>query len=102
MGRWPQGTKPRWDKLLRELWVGPVLVKQFRVPASNQDRILTAFQEQGWPPAIENPLVDDGDLDGVSQLQFTIRRLNGCQHRPIIHFFGNGTGAVVGWRFKQP
>ena len=98
--KWSIGTVPRWDTRLRELWVGPVLVKRLRVPAANQDRILTAFQAQGWPAVIDNPLRPDGDRDAVSQLQFTIRRLKGCQRERVIRFFGNGTGAVIGWRFE--
>jgi len=90
--------KPRWDPLLRELWIGSALVKRFRVPARNQELILTAFQEQGWPSVIDDPLPRSEHVDSPSRLSFTIRRLNGRQKRKLMHFFGTGTGAAIGWR----
>jgi hypothetical protein len=48
--------RPRWDKHLRELWLGPHLIKWFRVPAPDQERILDAFEEEGWPASIDDPL----------------------------------------------
>ena len=47
---------PRWDKKLRELWCGEVLVKRFAVPADSQEIILDAFQLEGWPGCIDDPL----------------------------------------------
>jgi hypothetical protein len=32
------------------------VVKEFKLPAPNQETILTAFQEEGWPPRIDDPL----------------------------------------------
>ena len=48
-GRFPHDTKPVWENRKRELWVGKLLIKRFRVPADNQEAILAAFQEEGWP-----------------------------------------------------
>jgi hypothetical protein len=84
--------------LLRELWVGDVLVKRFRVPAPNQERILVSFQEQGWRKVIDDPLPVCEKIDGAARLQFTIKRLNRCQKRKVIEFFGIGTGTAIGWR----
>src|SRR5207253_348158 len=44
---------PRWDRNSRTLYVGDDVVKRFHVPAGNQDVILTAFQEEGWPSCID-------------------------------------------------
>ena len=46
---------PEWDKERQELRVGGLVVKQFKVPAPNQEMILAAFQEEGWPPRIDDP-----------------------------------------------
>ena len=43
--------------------VGDRVVKQFRVPAGNQELILAAFEEMGWPPHIDDPLPPVHDLD---------------------------------------
>ena len=39
---------------------GSVLVKEFLVPAGNQELILTAFQEQEWSRCIDDPLCTRG------------------------------------------
>ena len=36
--------------------VGSQIVKQYRVPSLSQEAILDAFEEEGWPPAIDDPL----------------------------------------------
>ncbi len=41
-------VKPLWDPTLRELRVGEILVKRYRVPAKTQELILNAFQEEDW------------------------------------------------------
>jgi hypothetical protein len=74
-----------------------VLVKRFRVPARNQELILTAFEEPRWPSVIDDPLPRSEHVDSPPRLSFTIRRLNGRQKRKIVHFFGTGTGAAIGW-----
>src|SRR6185295_1395039 len=40
--------KPRWDATRRELSMAGLLVKRFRVPARNQETILSVFEEEGW------------------------------------------------------
>jgi hypothetical protein len=40
---------PQWDKERQELRVGELVVKQFKVPAPNQEMILASFEEEGWP-----------------------------------------------------
>src|SRR6185295_2235807 len=41
-------AKPQWDPARRELSFGGQMVKQFHVPARNQELILSAFQRQDW------------------------------------------------------
>jgi hypothetical protein len=51
----PSG-QPAWDPARRELRWGDRLVKRFAVPALLQEVILAAFEEDGWPPRIDDPL----------------------------------------------
>ncbi len=89
--------KPRWDRQLRQLWVGKMLVKSFRVPAGNQEVILAAFQEQGWPPRIDDPLPRKECIDPKDRLRASIRRLNRGQLRALLRFRGDGTGKGLRW-----
>jgi hypothetical protein len=88
---------PRWDEQFRELrWQGE-LVKQFRLPAPNQEAILAALEEEGWPIRIDDPLPHLPDLDPQQRLHDTIKKLNLHQHRRLIRFRGDGTGKGIRW-----
>ena len=68
----------------------------------NQETILAAFQEEGWPNCIDDPLPPKGDLSPQRRLHDTIKALN-RKHRqkpPLIHFLGNGTGKNVVWELR--
>ncbi len=100
----PQGNglAPSWDARRRELRLSRKLLKRFRVPAPNQEAILAAFQEEGWPNCIDDPLPPKGDLSPQRRLHDTIKALN-RKHRqrpPLIHFLGNGTGKNVVWELR--
>ena len=41
---------PHWDAELRELSADGRLIKRYRTRAANQEAVLTAFEEEGWPP----------------------------------------------------
>jgi hypothetical protein len=88
---------PRWDGDLRALWLGHDLVKQFHQQAPNQELILAAFQEEGWPARIDDPLPPRGDRDPVQCLHDTINRLNRHQHQPLLRFHGDGSSRGVRW-----
>ena len=90
---------PRWDMLRRELFVDGQVVKRFRVPAPNQIAVLAAFQEEGWPPRVFDPLPPDGDQEPKQRLRETIRALNQHQRPPTLRFFGDGTGQGVLWEW---
>jgi hypothetical protein len=90
-------AKPRWDPPLRQLWLGKELVKWFRVPAGNQELILAAFHEQGWPAHIDDPLPHMPGIDPKERLHAALRRLNGRQLRRLLRFRGDGTGRGVCW-----
>jgi hypothetical protein len=92
-------TKPLWDRDRQQLRVGKVIVKQFKVPAANQESVLAAFQEEDWPPRIDDPLSPQADQDPKRRLHDTINSLNRNQKHPLIRFLGDGSGQGVRWEF---
>jgi hypothetical protein len=92
---------PRWDAARRELRWGAKLVKRFREPALNQELILAAFEEEGWPPHLDDPLPSNGDSDPKERLHDTIKRLNRHQVHRLIHFRGDGSGTGIIWELRS-
>jgi hypothetical protein len=90
---------PSWDRDRQELRVGPIIVKQFKVPAGNQEAILAAFEEERWPPRIDDPLPPHREQSPKRRLQETIKSLNRNRKRAIIRFLGDGSGQGVRWEF---
>ena len=86
---------PRWDRQLRELRMGELLVKQFRWPAENQEQVLDAFQEEAWPSRIDDPLRRDETVCPKRRLHDTLKCLNRKQVNEFIKFRGDGTGQGV-------
>lgn len=88
---------PHWDADCRLLSVGGKVVKQFRLPAGNQELILTVLEELGWPPHLDDPLPPVAEMDPTQRLRDTIRRLNGNQRNRLIRFHGDGHGSGLRW-----
>ncbi|MGO9112528.1 MAG: hypothetical protein ACLP9L_25135 [Thermoguttaceae bacterium] len=88
---------PRWDRKLRLLSFDGYAVKQFRLPASNQEAVLSTFEAEGWPPSIDDPLPFVPGLQPKERLHVTIRHLNANHQTRLIRFRGNGTGEAVLW-----
>jgi hypothetical protein len=93
-------VNPRWDCQRQELLVGSIVVKRFRVPAASQETILAAFEEESWPPRIDDPLPPRSDQSPKRRLQETIKSLNRNQKQPILHFLGDGSGEGVLWEYR--
>ncbi len=72
-------------------------MKQFKVPAANQERILAAFEEEGWPIRIDDPLPPNSEQDSKRRLHDTINSLNRNQKQNLIRFVGDGSGQGVRW-----
>lgn len=85
---------PHYDADQRELWLGDQLVKRFRQPAPNQERVLSAFRELDWPRVIDSPFKDNE----VEKFRESIRSLNDYQQAGRIEFYMVGTGESVGWK----
>src|SRR5262245_24013350 len=94
----PDDRRPHWDAAAHELRWGRLLVKRFRVPAPNQERILTGFEEEGWPPHIDDPLPAHAGYDAKQRLHETIKSLNRHHACRAIVFCGDGAGKGVCWR----
>ena len=80
------------------LSIGGRIVKQFRVPGQNQEAILMAFEEEGWPHRIDDPLPYSAGVKAKYRLHFTIGRLNQSVKQRLIRFFGDGTGEGICWK----
>jgi hypothetical protein len=92
---------PFWDSDRRELRLGDIVVKRFRQPARNQETIVAAFQEDGWPRRIDNPLAGNGDTDAVDRMHDAVKMLNRYTHH-VFRFFSDGLGEGVLWEMVYP
>ncbi|MFO0807725.1 MAG: hypothetical protein U0746_03805 [Gemmataceae bacterium] len=91
---------PLYNADQRELWFQGQLVKRFQQPADNQETVLAAFEEDGWPPRIDDPLPQDPDVDTRERLHDTIKNLNLHQVNPLVSFHGDGSGEGVRWPIR--
>lgn len=91
------GPVPEWDGARHEFRLGERIVKVFKVPSPNQEKILTAFQEEGWPPRIDDPLPPTLSIDPKQRLHDTIKSLNRSQKHRLIRFLGDGSGQGIRW-----
>ncbi len=89
---------PKWDSDRRELSLDGVILKHFRRAAPNQERLLQAFEEDGWPHEIDDPLPRTNGVLPGERLRETIKRLNRSVAPRLIRFGGDGSGQRVVWR----
>jgi hypothetical protein len=92
-----RSDRPVWDDQARELWWGAQLIKRFRNDAANQRLILQAFEEQGWPARIDDPLPPTAGINRKSRLRETVRGLHHGQKPLVLRFHADGTGSGVRW-----
>ena len=82
--------RPRWNGVLLSLtWNGETVARYTR-PAPNQVKILSAFEEEGWPPRIDDPLTPGSLRQTLKDLQKKFR------DSPIA-FCGDGTATGILW-----
>lgn len=97
------GPVPFYDIGRRKLWLGDVLVKHLKKWAPEQHKILKAFQRQGWPARIVNPLTrKPADQYAKIHLGEVIKRLNKNLRNPLIRFHGDGSGRGITWEIVTP
>jgi hypothetical protein len=92
---------PHWDAAKRVLSFAGRVVKQFKWHAINQESVLAAFEEEGWPARIDDPLSPQPEQDAKRRLSDTIKCLNRKQKHRILHFRGDGTGEGVVWEVVE-
>ena len=93
-----QQTRPAWDKARRVLVFAGKVIKRFNWPARNQELILTAFEEMGWPERIDDPLPITEGISQKDRLHDTIKCLNRKRLVKSIRFAGDGSGQGICWR----
>jgi hypothetical protein len=93
----PKLIVPRWDGDRRQLWYRETLVKRYQQPAPSQETILSAFEEDGWPPRIDDPLPMEDGLDPHDRLHDAVKRLNRDQVVRLLVFRRDGSGEGVEW-----
>lgn len=91
----PHQPKPVWDVETRQLRLGNKVVKQFTWPSKNQESVLAAFEELGWPERIGNPIERHPTICPKQRLHDAIKCLNRKQVNKLIRFRGDGTGLGV-------
>jgi hypothetical protein len=96
----PVQNVPIWDNVRRELRLAEVVAKRFRRPAKNQEVILAAFQEEGWPSRIDDPLFGEKNRDAQDRLHATVKKLN---HQAVflIRFLSDGAAEGILWELPK-
>jgi len=90
---------PHYDKDERVLHWGRHVLKCFRQPSVNQELVLRAAQEQGWPVWFDDPLPRASGTNPKTRLHDTTKDLNRRQAESLIHFKGDGSGRRIGWEY---
>ena len=83
---------PVWDGVGHRLYFRGELIKRYRRPAPLHWLILSAFQEDGWPEFIDDPLPPDPNLrqHPHERLRDVVRGVNRSLNGSGIHFECNG------------
>ena len=95
-----QKLKPKWLPEKRQLTFNGRVIKQFRVPSCNQEAVLMAFEEEGWPSRIYDPLIPKNGIEMKRRVTETIKSMNRWHKQKVIRFFGDGTGRGICWRLE--
>jgi hypothetical protein len=96
----PAALIPCWDCTRQELRLGHEIVKEFKLHSPNQAIILASFEEERWPPRIDDPLPHHEDIEPKQRLHDTIKSLNRNQKSRLIRFRGDGTGQGIRWELS--
>jgi len=97
----PTATTPFYDRELRELRVGPILVKRFTQASDAQEILLLVFQEENWGRCIDDPLPVKDEQEAKQRLRAAVYNLNRRQRVPLLHFRVIWRGTGVAWEFRE-
>jgi hypothetical protein len=91
---------PVWESTQGELRFRGRLVRRFRNAASHQRAILDAFESQGWPERLKDPLPypENRRINLKRRLRDTIKNLNRDHETRCLHFYAADAGRAVGWQ----
>lgn len=92
---------PHWDPPRRELRWRNYLILYFKLPSPNQETILTAFEEEGWPPCIGDPLYPQPGQHPTERLHQALTRLNHNQIHRLICFRSADNGSGIRWEWRR-
>jgi hypothetical protein len=82
------GQIPRWNREQGKLWLGEVLLKEFRDDADNVKPVLDAFEKAGWESRIECPFPPVGPVK--ERMENTRKSLNKKLKRIRFRIKGSG------------
>jgi hypothetical protein len=96
---------PKWSNEVRALLLNGQSIKRFKQPAAVQETILNTFEEDGWPPHIDDPLPPEPGMT-QQKIKFRLRKavehLNRAQSGLLrIRFSLDGTGQGVYWSIES-
>jgi hypothetical protein len=75
-----------------------LVVKRFRKHSPNQELLLQAFDEAGWPAEIDDPLPMTDDIVPEERLRETVKQLQRTVTPRTIRFGVTGGGRRAYWR----
>ena len=90
---------PRYDRDLRELWLGDALIHCFAPQAKKEIAVVEMFEAQGWPRCIHDPLGDPADRGFEHHLHSVVYELNHGQRRRLIRFSCDAGARRVRWDY---
>jgi hypothetical protein len=91
------GDRPRWDRMMLQLWWRGECIREYRNDAANQRLVLDGFEEHRWPRRLADPLPRERGVNVKVRLRETIKGLNRGQKPQRLCFRGDGTGLGVVW-----
>ncbi len=90
--------KPHWDARTGKLTFANQLIKQYKKRTDNQCLVLSAFEEEGWPSYIDDPIPPKDEMDPKQRLRQTVAQLKRCHITPgLIRFETVNSGQGVAW-----
>jgi hypothetical protein len=93
------GATPTWNDGLGTLAFKGVMVLTIEKSAKNLRAILNAFERQGWPAWIPNPIKPAFDTDDRQRLADAVYKLNrGTRVTRMISFRRDGQGKGIIWQ----
>lgn len=95
-----EAVKPHWDESRRRLSVADDVVKEFLRAGTEQEVILSTFEDDGWPAWIDDPLPVQAGAEPKVHLRAVVKYLNRNQKSRRIRFSVGSAGDRVYWALR--